>query len=139
MPNFHQLFDCCIDLGRAALNTAGNADETRRWVEANAIRTSLIIVTSNYHMPRALVELRSALPQLDLIPYPVVSDRLRNSDWRSDTHVARLLAIEYVKFLAAIVRTKMMPPSAASSPNVLTATQVSARSFDSPGTPDMRR
>jgi len=138
MPNFHQLFDCCIDLGRAALNTAGNADETRRWVEANAIRTNLIIVTSNYHMPRALVELRSALPQLDLIPYPVVSDRLRNSDWRSDTHVARLLAIEYVKFLAAIVRTKIMPPSPASSPNVLTATQVSVRSFDTPGTPDMR-
>ncbi len=64
-------------------------------------------------MPRALVELRSALPQLDLIPYPVVSDRLRNTDWRSDHQVARLLAIEYVKFLAALVRTKIMPSAAA--------------------------
>ncbi|MEA2840372.1 MAG: hypothetical protein QOF41_1702 [Methylobacteriaceae bacterium] len=133
MPNFQQLFACCIDLGRAALNTAGNADETRRWVEANSIRSSLIVVTSNYHMPRALVELRSVLPHLELIPYPVVSDRLRNSDWRSDTHVARLLAVEYVKFLAAVVRTKILPPPIARSDNLMTATRLSERFFDVPG------
>jgi uncharacterized SAM-binding protein YcdF (DUF218 family) len=133
MPNFQQLFDCCIDLGREALNTAGNADETRRWVEANAIRSSLIVVTSNYHMPRALVELRSALPRLELIPYPVVSDRLRNSDWRSDAHVARLLAVEYVKFLAAIVRTRIMPSVSGGAADVMTAARVSAGSFDAPG------
>jgi uncharacterized SAM-binding protein YcdF (DUF218 family) len=139
MPNFQQLFNCCIDLGRAALNTAGNADETRRWVEANAIRSSLIVVTSNYHMPRALVELRSVLPQLELIPYPVVSDRLRNSDWRSDAHVARLLAVEYVKYLAAVVRTKIMPPASARSDNMVAATRVSERSFDVPGTANPTR
>jgi uncharacterized SAM-binding protein YcdF (DUF218 family) len=130
MPNFQQLFNCCIDLGRAAQNTAGNADETRRWVEANSIRSSLIVVTSNYHMPRALVELRSALPQLQLIPYPVVSDRLRNSDWKSDGQVARLLAIEYVKYLAAIVRTKIMPPANARQAEMMTASRLSA--FDMP-------
>jgi uncharacterized SAM-binding protein YcdF (DUF218 family) len=139
MPNFHQLFDCCIDLGRAALNTAGNADETRQWVQANSIQSSLIVVTSNYHMPRALVELRSALPQLELIPYPVVSDRLRNSDWRSDHQVARLLAIEYVKFLAAIVRTKLIPSSMGHPANVLTAKRISAGSPDVPGTPPSER
>jgi uncharacterized SAM-binding protein YcdF (DUF218 family) len=133
MPNFQQLFNCCIDLGREALNTAGNADETRRWVEANAIHSSLIVVTSNYHMPRALVELRSALPELDLIPYPVVSDRLRNSDWRSDAHVARLLAIEYVKFLAAIVRTRMMPSAVARPADVMTAARMTGRPVDVPG------
>jgi hypothetical protein len=83
-------------------------------------------------MPRALVELHSALPQLELIPYPVVSDRLRNSDWRSDAHVARLLAIEYVKFLAAVVRTKIMPFASGRSENVMTAARLSARSFDTP-------
>jgi uncharacterized SAM-binding protein YcdF (DUF218 family) len=137
MPNFQQLFDCCIDLGRAAQNTAGNADETRRWVEANSIRSSLIVVTSNYHMPRALVELRSVLPQLELIPYPVVSDRLRNSDWRSDTQVARLLAMEYVKFLAAVVRTKIMPASTRPA-DVMTAARMT-RSFDVPGVANATR
>jgi uncharacterized SAM-binding protein YcdF (DUF218 family) len=138
MPNFQKLFDCCIDLGRAALNTAGNADETRQWVEANAIHSSLIVVTSNYHMPRALVELRSALPRLELIPYPVVSDRLRNSDWRSDTHVARLLAIEYVKFLAAVVRTRIMPSADARPADVMTASRVSAQ-FDVPRVVHVKR
>jgi uncharacterized SAM-binding protein YcdF (DUF218 family) len=136
MPNFQQLFNCCIDLGRAALNTAGNADETRQWVEAHAIHSSLIVVTSNYHMPRALVELRRALPQLELIPYPVVSDRLRNSDWRNDHHVARLLAIEYVKFLAAVVRSKFMPTASAVAPNVLTASRMSERSPGGSGVVD---
>ena len=139
MPNFQRLFDCCIDLGRAALNTAGNADETRRWVEQNAIGSSLIVVTSNYHMPRALVELRSALPRLELIPYPVVSDRLRNSDWRSDAQVARLLAIEYVKFIAALVRTKIMPPANARSADVMTASRASAVSPDVAGVVNTRR
>jgi uncharacterized SAM-binding protein YcdF (DUF218 family) len=139
MPNFQQLFDCCIDLGRAALNTAGNADETREWVEAHAIRSSLIVVTSNYHMPRALVELRRALPQFELIPYPVVSDRLRNSDWRNDHQVARLLAIEYVKFLAALVRTKIMPSANALAPNVLTASRLSGRSPGASGGGDAWR
>jgi uncharacterized SAM-binding protein YcdF (DUF218 family) len=139
MPNFQQLFDCCIDLGRAALNTAGNADETRRWVETNEIRSSLIVVTSNYHMPRALVELHSALPQLELIPYPVVSDRLRNSDWRSDHHVARLFAVEYVKFLVAVLRTKIMPAAAAHSENLMTAARLSARPSDPSGPPSRAR
>jgi hypothetical protein len=80
-------------------------------------------------MPRALVELRSVLPHLELIPYPVVSDRLRNSDWRSDTHVARLLAVEYVKFLAAVVRTKILPPPTVGSDNLMTATRLSERFF----------
>jgi uncharacterized SAM-binding protein YcdF (DUF218 family) len=139
MPNFQQLFECCIDLGRAAQNTAGNADETRRWVEANAIRPSLIVVTSNYHMPRALVELRRALPQLELIPYPVISDRLRNSDWRTDAHVARLLAIEYVKFLAAFVRTRMLPASFSHPADVMTAARMPARATDGPGVVDATR
>jgi uncharacterized SAM-binding protein YcdF (DUF218 family) len=139
MPSFQRLFDCCIDLGRAALNTAGNADETRQWVEANAIHSSLIVVTSNYHMPRALVELRSALPRLELIPYPVVSDRLRNSDWRSDAQVARLLAVEYVKFLAALVRTKIMPPAIARSADVMTAVRAPAISPDIAGVVNARR
>lgn len=138
MPNFQQLFACCIDLGRAALNTAGNADETRRWVEANAIRSSLIVVTSNYHMPRALVELRNALPQLQLIPYPVVSDRLRNSDWRSDALVARLLATEYVKYLAAVVRTRILSSASARPADIMTA-RMTAQAFDVPQVADTTR
>ncbi len=55
------MLDCCVDLGKGARNTIGNAIETRRWTEANGFR-SLIVVTSNYHMPRTLEEFRHALP-----------------------------------------------------------------------------
>jgi hypothetical protein len=39
----------------------GNAIETRRWAESRGFR-SLIVVTSNYHMPRALAEIAHQLP-----------------------------------------------------------------------------
>src|SRR5690242_12786090 len=53
-PGQRQLFDCCVDLDYRARNTIGNAIETRRWAEANGF-DAIIVVTSNYHMPRTLV------------------------------------------------------------------------------------
>lgn len=53
-------FDCCVDLGREAIDTRSNAEETARWVEGHGY-TSVRLVTSNWHMPRARMELRHAL------------------------------------------------------------------------------
>ncbi len=50
-------FDCCVDLGRQAEDTIGNATETASWVRTHGYR-SIILVTSTYHMPRAALELR---------------------------------------------------------------------------------
>ena len=72
-PGQRRLFDCCVDLDYRARNTIGNAIETRRWAERNGF-DALIVVTSNYHMPRTLVELDHALPNLQKIPYPVAAD-----------------------------------------------------------------
>src|SRR5438094_1258147 len=55
------LLRCCVDLDRSAVNTRSNAAETRRWVRERGFK-SLIVVTSNYHMPRAIVELSHAIP-----------------------------------------------------------------------------
>ncbi len=63
LPVSRELFECCVDLGYRAQDTIGNARETRDWAHAHGIGAgSLIIVTSNYHMPRALAELSAALP-----------------------------------------------------------------------------
>src|SRR5215469_8051143 len=51
------LFRCCVDLDRRALNTEENAFEATAWAKSRGYR-SLIVVTSTYHMPRALIELR---------------------------------------------------------------------------------
>ncbi|MBX9863845.1 MAG: YdcF family protein [Hyphomicrobium sp.] len=112
-----QTFNCCVDLGYAALNTVGNADETRRWAEAFGY-DKLIVVTASYHMPRSLAELARAMPDIELMPHPVAPDDLRHKVWWLDVTTTRLLAQEYVKFLPAAIRlavTRGMAPWQADS------------------------
>jgi len=84
-----------IELGRQATSTRGNAAETAAWVHAKQIH-SLIVVTAWYHMPRALTELARAVPGVVLYPDPVEPEGSH-----LDLAVARLLAEEYSKYLAA--------------------------------------
>lgn len=102
-PLYSRFFTCCIDLDRTALNTFGNAIETRRWAKEHNF-SSLIIVTSNWHMPRAMVELQHQLPETTLIPYPVVSEKIKTQSWLHNGEIVRLLMSEYLKYLFAVVR-----------------------------------
>jgi uncharacterized SAM-binding protein YcdF (DUF218 family) len=103
--DYNRVLACCVDLDYAALNTLGNAVQTRRWAQAHNFN-SLIIVTSAYHMPRALAEIAHQLPDVALIPYPVVSDRLRIEPWWSNSDTTKLVLSEYLKYLAAKVRMR---------------------------------
>ncbi|ALK07980.1 YdcF family protein [Blastochloris viridis] len=102
------LFACCVDIDRRALNTTGNAAETGAWVRRHGFR-SLVVVTSAYHMPRTLLELGSAVPGVRLIAFPVVSDQLRAGPWWANARFARLIALEYLKYIAARVRIRLEP------------------------------
>lgn len=82
-----------VTLGRVATTTVTNAAETARWAHAHGVRT-LIVVTSGYHMPRALLEIGRALPDVALHPAPVALSSPRG------TGAARLLAAEFDKLLA---------------------------------------
>lgn len=55
-----KLFACCIDLGWEAVDTRSNADETAAWVRRHRFR-SVRLVTTDWHMPRAQLELSHAL------------------------------------------------------------------------------
>ena len=105
-PRSRELIECCVDLGYEAVNTIGNAKEARDWAEQNKITQSLIVVTSNYHMPRAMAELRHELASFDLRPYPVVTIRMRDSNWWRSLAAARVLGTEYLKYLVALARLK---------------------------------
>lgn len=105
------LFRCCVDLDRRALNTVGNAEETRRWVEMKGYQ-SIIVVTSEYHMPRSLAELKRVLPDTRLIPYPVLSRTLHDGDPWINGELARILVAEYVKFVLSFARQRIERPSA---------------------------
>lgn len=109
-PRFSQWFACCVDLGYEALNTRGNALETHAWMRKRGVTGPVVIVTSTYHMPRALLELRYVMPNAAFLPYPVVTERQRKGEWWRSAKAARLLAFEYVKFLAAFLRTSIIPP-----------------------------
>jgi uncharacterized SAM-binding protein YcdF (DUF218 family) len=100
------LMNCCVDLDRSAVNTRSNAAETRRWARERGFK-SLIVVTSNYHMPRAIVELSHAMPDITLIPYAVVGDKWRDEPWWTNGATMRLLLSEYVKYVAAEVRVRL--------------------------------
>ncbi len=103
--NYAKLLTCCVDFDYSAQNTYGNAIQARRWAIEHGFH-SLIVVTSAYHMPRALAELAHQLPDATLIPFPVVSDRLRIEPWWSSGDTTRLVLSEYLKYLAAKVRMR---------------------------------
>jgi uncharacterized SAM-binding protein YcdF (DUF218 family) len=106
-PEFERWVRCCVDFDRS-LNTLGNAVETKRWAERRGFR-SLIIVTSNYHMPRALAEIAHQLPDVVLVPFPVVTDRQRSERWWGHWVTTRRMFIEYVKYVFAKVRMALNP------------------------------
>src|SRR6266436_2313288 len=106
LPESQSLFNCCVDLDYSAINTRSNAVETRRWAHDRGFK-SLIVVTSNYHMPRAIVELSHAMPDIALIPFAVVGDKWREEPWWTSSATLRLLLWEYVKYVAAELRVRL--------------------------------
>jgi uncharacterized SAM-binding protein YcdF (DUF218 family) len=110
MPRHERLLKCCVDLDHSAVNTVGNAAGTRRWAKTLRFE-SLIVVTSSYHMPRTMAELGRQLPDVTLIPFPVVSDKLRAEPWWDSLPTAKLLFYEYLKYMLALVRMRLEPAS----------------------------
>jgi uncharacterized SAM-binding protein YcdF (DUF218 family) len=106
LPENQSFMTCCVDLDRSAVSTRGNAAETRRWARERGFK-SLIVVTSNYHMPRAIVEFAHAMPDITLIPFAVVGDKWREEPWWMSSSTLRLLLWEYVKYVAAEVRVRL--------------------------------
>ena len=106
MPEIREWFDCCVDLDHSAINTIGNAVETRRWLDERGFK-SLIVVTSNFHMPRAMAELSHQLPDVTLVPFPVVSEKAADRSWWSSPPTAKLLFSEYLKYIVAMVRMRL--------------------------------
>jgi uncharacterized SAM-binding protein YcdF (DUF218 family) len=106
LPESQTLFNCCVDLDYSAVNTRSNAAETRRWAHERGFK-SLIVVTSNYHMPRAIVEMSHAMPDISLTPFAVVGDKWREEPWWTSSATFRLLLWEYVKYVAAELRVRL--------------------------------
>lgn len=102
-----ELFTCCVDLGREAINTEGNAAEAAAWVRSHGF-DRIILVTSNYHMPRSLIEFQRYLPEVTVIAHPIAAGSPTNGGFLgflSDPHGLRLLLLEYSKYIVAVSRS----------------------------------
>ncbi|MEN0087442.1 MAG: YdcF family protein [Pseudomonadota bacterium] len=94
---------CCVDIDRTALDTIGNAKAASLWVEEKQY-SSLVVVTSNLHMRRSMLEFSRAMPGMNLIAEPVEIYDLSGLNWAQKPEVWRALLTEYGKFLAAKAR-----------------------------------
>jgi len=79
-----------VILGRAAASTHGNAIEIAAFAEARGIRR-ILVVSADFHLPRALLELRRAMPQAEFLAVPVRAAPVRTETW----------VREYAKYLGA--------------------------------------
>jgi uncharacterized SAM-binding protein YcdF (DUF218 family) len=104
-----RLYDCCVDLGFTAADTVGNARETAEWARAMRFK-SLIIVTTDYHMPRAMLELRAVLRStgVTLQTYAVPTPALKARHWWRSPGAMRLMVVEYSKYLAILGREAVL-------------------------------
>jgi uncharacterized SAM-binding protein YcdF (DUF218 family) len=102
-----RLYLCCVDLGFRAADTMGNAAETAAWAKARDI-DSLIVVTADYHMPRALVELRARLPHVRLYAYAIKTPVTEPKNWLREGFAGPRLVLEYCKYLVIRAREEAL-------------------------------
>ncbi|WP_169543459.1 YdcF family protein [Sneathiella aquimaris] len=100
------LMDCCVDLGRIAKDTVGNAYEASLWAEEHGFN-DILVVTSAYHMPRSLVELRRQLPDKNLIAYAPADDTDALKRWWRSPKLLYVLVAEFNKYVISLVRARI--------------------------------
>lgn len=74
-----KLPDCCITLGYKATTTTENGTETKDWIKDKDLKT-IRLVTSNFHMPRAFLELHHALPGIKITLHPIMQPDITPQD-----------------------------------------------------------
>ena len=99
------LIECCIELDSISTNTYSNAYQTLMWVRKNDI-SEFILITSNYHMPRAYLEFKNRMPNLKIFTYPITPEKHDINLWLSSFQTFYLIFTEYCKFLFASIRTQ---------------------------------
>jgi len=107
-------FGCCVDIGWQARDTVGNAAEIGTWARGLGL-ASLLVVTDDYHMPRSLIELTRAQPDINYIAHSVVT--AENGSVLHSLNTWRRWAGEFNKYVVSLIRMRLMAriaPQAAS-------------------------
>ncbi len=103
-PNANaKLIECCIDLDSSSKNTFTNAIETSKWVQKNNIE-KFILITSNYHMPRAFLEFKNTMPNKKIYTFSIKPRKHNIEKWLSSYQTFNLIFKEFCKYLVANIR-----------------------------------
>ena len=106
-PNFNSnLIECCIELDSISKNTYTNASETLKWSKKNNIK-EFVLITSNYHMPRAFLEFKNRMPDLKIHTFTITPTKHIIKNWLSSYQTFSLVFKEYCKFIIASLRIKI--------------------------------
>tara|TARA_B100001093_G_C26505771_1_gene875328 strand:+ start:60 stop:677 length:618 start_codon:yes stop_codon:yes gene_type:complete len=100
------LIECCVKLDNISTNTYSNAIETSKWAKKNNIK-EFILITSNYHMPRAFLEFENKMPNLKIFTYPITPKKHKINQWLNSSETFSLVFSEYFKFLIANLRIEI--------------------------------
>lgn len=106
VKNVHELENKRITIDYNSTDTISNAKESAKWIKAHDKEVkAIILVTSNYHMPRSLFEFHRLTPNKEIIAYPVISENVDLSniklwDWRQNS--TKIILLEYVKYMARV-------------------------------------
>ena len=104
--NFNpKLIQCCIDLDKVSKNTITNASETFKWTQKKDIK-EFILITSNYHMPRAYLEFKNIMPNFKIHTYAITPKKHDIENWLNSYQTFGLVFTEYCKYIAASLRIK---------------------------------
>ena len=96
------LFQCCVKINQSSVNTAEDARLANRLLKSYHVQ-SLILVTSSFHMPRAIKELSREIPQTRIIPFGVTDDFYRTSDIPKSPEVASAFLAQYVLYIISCI------------------------------------
>ena len=96
-PKYKNYFDCCVDIDNISSNTFENSRETFLWVEKNKY-ISVLVVSSDYHMPRVKLEFERFFETGNTYYHPVNS----NNDVNAIGKIKKLF-FEYVKYMRTYI------------------------------------
>jgi hypothetical protein len=106
--NFYlELIECCVELDGVSKDTYSNANETSKWVNKNNIK-EILLITSNYHMPRSILEFNNIMPNLKILPYPIKPEQHKINEWLKSFETFSLVFIEYCKYIVSNIRVKTL-------------------------------
>ena len=99
--NNEKIIECCIQIEGISRNTFSNAIESLKWVKSKKIN-SFVLLTNNYHMPRAMLEFKSIFNDIKVTPYAFVDENKKW--WKTKINYIS----EYFKYKLTYIRIHLL-------------------------------